>query len=82
VPRVQWDWKAEQLEFVSKPIGESAGLKGDLQSFGARRRNILAIAPGPEVRWFFENPPGLKLSDGPFPKPARVGRPIANKIRT
>jgi hypothetical protein len=32
-----------------------------LQSFGAHRRNILAIAPGREVRWFFENPLGLKL---------------------
>jgi hypothetical protein len=28
---------------------------------GARRRSFLAIAPGREVRWSFENPLGLKL---------------------
>jgi len=42
----------------------------------------VAIAPGRAVRWFSENPPKPKLSYGPFPKPARVRCPIANKIRT
>ena len=73
MPRIQWDRKAEQLDSVSKPIREGTGL--------ARRRNILAIAPGREVRWLFRGSARTKLSDEPFSKPARGGCPIANKIR-
>jgi hypothetical protein len=58
------------------------GLEGDWRSFGAHCRNVLAIASGREMRRFFENPPGLNLSDGSFSKPARAGHPRADKIRT
>jgi hypothetical protein len=49
---------------------------------GARRRSLLAIAPGREVRRSFENPFGAQIVGRTFSMPARAGRPIANKIRT
>ena len=49
---------------------------------GARRRSLLAIAPGREVRWSFENLVGAQIVGRTFSMPARAGRPIANKIRT